>query len=179
LQANLTFICDSCHAGTINKLATANEVPRSVLVPDEEQQKIAVKVARRNAEYKAYTLERYREMARTLTPDELDAAMDQFLAETLNQFKQNRYQFVDTRENNVLLAACQAQQTSVETLVAGDWHGALTHNLVKAITQAGAELTYQDLITQAAEGMLQQRQVPQLECPDKLRALPVFCPFVS
>jgi hypothetical protein len=177
--ANLTFISDSCHSGTVNRLATENEVPRSVFVPDEIQREVAVRVAHRNAEYKAFVQEKYREMARTLTPDELDAKMDQFLATALDQFKLNRYQFVDTAENNILLAACQDQQTSVETVVAGDWHGALTYNLVKAITQAGAALTYQELITQASAGMIQHQQVPQLECPAALKELPLFSPLVS
>jgi hypothetical protein len=177
--ANLTFISDSCHSGSVNRLATANEVPRSVFVPDEIQRQIAVKVAHRDAEFQAFLQQRVREMTRDLSVAEVGAQMQEFLATALDQFKTNRYQFVNTQENNILLAACQDTQTSVETLVTGQWRGALTYNLVQAITGAGGALTYQALITQASDGMLQHQQVPQLECPEDLRSLPIFSPFAG
>lgn len=177
--ANLTFISDSCHSGSVNKLATPYEAPRSLLVPDEIQRRIAMKIARRDADFSTLIRKTYHEMARTLAPAELNAQMDQFLARLAYQQKLNRFGFVDTQENNILVAACQDQQTSVETVVAGDWHGALSYNLVKAITEAGGALTYQDLITRAGEGMLAQRQVPQLECPADLKAHSIFGPLVS
>ena len=179
LDAALTFIGDSCHSGTVNKVITETEVPRVVFVPPEIQERIAAKVAKRNADYKAYVMAQYREMAKNLSPDELDARLDEFLGDALRKFKENRYQFVSTRENNILLAACQDVQTASDAYIAGDWHGALTYNLVKAITTASGTLNYTELITKASKGMTRYQQVPQLECPDELKGLPIFSPFPS
>lgn len=119
-EANLTVISDSCHSGTVNKLMTETEAPRVVFVPPVIQERIAAKVARRNAEYRAFVAAEYRELARTLSPAELDARIDEFLGQALRKFKENRFQFVDTRENNILLAACQDIQTASDAYIDGD-----------------------------------------------------------
>jgi hypothetical protein len=175
--ANLTIISDSCHSGTVNKIATKTEVPRVVYVPPEIQDRIAAKVARRNQEYKAFVAAEYRRMARELLPDELDAKIEEFLGQTLDRFKENRFQFVNTRQNNILLAGCQDVQTSTDAYIEGDWHGAFTYNLVRAIVEAGGTLTYAELVTQASSGMVRYQQVPQLECPEELREVSIFSPF--
>lgn len=54
LQANLIILSDSCHSGTINKLASDTVVPRVLLVPAEIQQRINEKIAHRDKEFKAY-----------------------------------------------------------------------------------------------------------------------------
>jgi hypothetical protein len=174
LGANLTIISDSCHSGTINKDITETEVPRVVLVPPEIQVRVNAKVAKRNAEYKAFVADEYRRLARKLTPDELDARIEDFLAEALDRFKENRFQFVDTRQNNILLAGCQDVQTSADAYIDGDWHGAFTYNLVRAIVQADGTLTHSQLIAEAGKGMVEFQQVPQLECPGPLRELPTL-----
>lgn len=177
LGANLTIISDSCHSGTVNKLVTETEIPRVVFVPPVIQDRIAAKVAKRNADYKAFVVAEYRQMAKELSPEELDARIEEFLAQALARFKENRFQFVSTRQNNILLAACQDIQTSVDAYIDGDWHGAFTYNLVKTIVEAGGTLTYAELITHASKGTARYQQVPQLECPDELRELPIFSPF--
>jgi len=179
LQANLTFISDSCHSGTINKLFTPTEVPRVVFVPPEIQERIAARVARRDAEYQAFLAAEYDRLARELSPQDLAARMQEFLAQILNKFKQNRFQFVDTRLNNILLAACQDVQTSSDAYIDSDWHGAFTYHLVKTIEEAGGNLTYDELISRASQGTAPYQQTPQLECPAELKALPIFCPFPS
>lgn len=179
LGANLTIISDSCHSGTVNKAFTPTEIPRVVFVPPEIQKRIAAKVAKRDAEYQAFLAAEYSRLARELSPQDLAARIEEFLAQILNRFKQNRFQFVDTRLNNILLAACQDVQTSADAYIAGDWHGAFSYNLVKAIEEAEGTLTYADLITQASKGMAPYQQVPQLECPEELKALPIFHPFPS
>jgi hypothetical protein len=177
LGTNLTIISDSCHSGTVNKLPTDTEAPRAILVPTEIQERIAAKVARRNAEYKAFAVAEYRRLARQLTPEELDARIEEFLAGALDRFRENRFRFVTTGESNILLAGCQDVQTSADAYIDGDWHGAFTYNLVRAILNAGAALTYAELVTEASRGMTQFQQTPQLECPDRLRDLLVFRPF--
>jgi hypothetical protein len=176
-EASLTVISDSCHSGTVNKLMTETEAPRVAFVPAAIQERIAAKVAKRNADYRAFVAAAYRKLASTLTPAELDAGIDEFLDQALRKFKENRFQFVDTRENNILLAACQDIQTASDAYIDGDWHGALTHNLVKAILEAGGTLTYAELIAQASDRMTPYQQIPQLECPDDLKELPIFSPF--
>jgi hypothetical protein len=175
--ANLTIISDSCHSGTVNKFPTDTEVPRAILVPPEIQERIAAKVARRNAEYKAYVAEEYRRLARELSAEELNDRIDEFLAQALDRFRENRFQFVETGENNILLAGCQDVQTSADAYIAGDWHGAFTYNLVRAILEAEGALTYEELVTEAGNGMMQYQQTPQLECPDTLKHLLVFRPL--
>jgi hypothetical protein len=179
LPANLTFISDSCHSGTVNKAFTPTEIPRVVFVPPEIQERIAAKVARRDAEYAAFLAAEYDRLARGLSPQDLAAKMQELLAQILNKFKQNRFQFVDTRLNNILLAACQDVQTSSDAYIAGDWHGAFTYNLVKTIVEAGSNPTYAELISRASRGTAAYQQTPQLECPAELKTLPIFQPFPS
>jgi hypothetical protein len=147
-----------------------------VLVPPEIQQRIAAKVAKRNEAYKAFVAAEYRRLARDLSPAELDGKIEEFLGEALNRFKENRFQFVDTRQNNILLAGCQDVQTSTDAYIDGDWHGAFTYNLVKAMLEAGGALTYAELVEAAGQGMIKYQQVPQLECPEAFRHQPVFGP---
>jgi hypothetical protein len=177
LQANLTFISDSCHSGTVNKAASATEVPRTIFVPLEIQERIAELVARRDAAYKVYVAAEYRRLRRELSPEELDARIDAFLAQALDKFRKNRFGFVNTNENNVLLAGCQDVQTSADAVIGGDWHGAFTYHLGRAIAQAQGKLTYAQLIEKAAKGMKGYQQTPQLECPPSLKNLPAFSPF--
>jgi len=177
LQANLTIISDSCHSGTVNKDFTPTEVPRVVFVPPEIQERIAARVARRDADYAAFFAAEYDRLAREISPQDLAARIQEFLAQILNKFKQNRFQFVDTSLNNILLAACQDVQTSSDAYIAGDWHGAFTYYLVKTIVEAEGALTYAELITRASRGTAAYEQTPQLECPAELQALPIFRPF--
>jgi len=177
VEVNLTIISDSCHSGTVNKDVMPYEVPRVAFVPPEIQARIAEKVAHRNAEFRAFVATESRRMQREMPADELDTRIGDFLAEMLNRFKANRFQFVDTRLNNILLAACQDLQTSTDAYIARDWHGAFTYNLIKTIEQASGKLTYADLVTRAGNGMVGYDQVPQLECPDALRNHSVFMPF--
>lgn len=177
LGTNLTFICDTCHSGTINKAPSPAEQARTLFVPLEIQKRVAAKIAKRNAEYKAFVSDEYRRWIRDLSPAELEARVDELLARSLKHFKENRFQFVETTENNVLLAACQDKQTSADAFIDGDWHGAFTYYLTQAILESGSRLSYGELITRASAGLLNYQQVPQLECPDDLKERLIFRPF--
>jgi metacaspase-1 len=179
LEANLTIISDSCHSGTINKPITPLQVSRVLFVPPEISARIAAKVAARNAAFQDFVMAEYRQMAREVPPAELDARVSEFLVRALDQFKANRFQFVDTRLNNVLLAGCQDIQTSADAYIDGDWHGVFTYNLIRVINEASGKLTYGQLVERAGVGMDQYQQVPQLECPNALRDRPAFRPFAS
>lgn len=176
-EVNLTFICDCCHSGTINKEVVPTEQPRTLFVPAAIQERVAAKLARRNAEYKTYVMDEYHGWAKTLSPAELEIKLELLLSQSLNRFKENRFQFVSTEENNILLAGCQDKQTSADALIDGDWHGAFTYFLVRAILDAGDALTYHELITRTGAGLVAYQQIPQLECLDELKGKPIFAPF--
>ena len=154
-------------------------MPRVLFVPPEISARIAAKVAARNVAFQDFVMAEYRQMASEVPAAELDARVSEFLARALNQFKANRFQFVDTRLNNVLLAGCQDIQTSADAYIDGDWHGAFTYNLIRVINEASGKLMYGQLVERAGAGMDQYQQVPQLECPDALRDRPAFGPFTD
>ena len=76
----------------------------------------------------------------------------------------------------ILITGCRDFQRSADVFVDGDYHGALTHFLVKTIRTAGGAITYRDLHSQT-KVQLEQRygQVPQLEG----RAKRLDCRFLS
>ena len=121
----------------------------------------------------------YCRLASEVPPAELDARVSEFLSRALGQFKANRFQFVDTRLNNVLLAGCQDIQTSSDAYIEGDWHGVFTYNLIRVINEASGKLPYGQLVERAGGGMDLYQQVPQLECPAALRDRPAFGPFTD
>jgi metacaspase-1 len=179
LEANLTIVSDSCHSGTINKPLTALQVPRVLFVPPEIRARIAARVAARDADFQDYVMREYHRLTRETPPAELDARVSEFLAKALEVYKANRFQYVDPGLDNVLLAGCQDLQTSADACIDGEWHGAFTYNLVRALDEAGGELTYGQLIECAGAGMGDYEQIPQLECPVPLRDRPAFRPFTD
>lgn len=177
LGALLIFICDSCHSGTVNKAITDSEIPRVVFVPAEIQRRIAAKIAKRNEECKSYVMGEIQRASRDLPPAEVSAMLDDLFDKAISGFKQNRFQFVKTNENNILLAACQDVETSADAYIDGNWHGAFTHSIVKTLTGTSTKLTYAEMVSIAASDLIQYQQTPQLECPDNLRDLVVFAPI--
>jgi hypothetical protein len=79
-----------------------------------------------------------------------------------------------TRTNAVLIAACRDDQTSADALIDGDYHGAHTYHLCRALREAHGTPTYRDLVaaTGAALSHAGFAQIPQLEGPAKLLMLP-------
>jgi len=79
-----------------------------------------------------------------------------------------------TRTNAVLIAACRDDQTSADAWIGGGYHGAHTYHLCRALATGTRDLTYRALVS--ATGIALSRagfdQVPQLEGPVKLLALP-------
>jgi metacaspase-1 len=81
----------------------------------------------------------------------------------------------------VLLAGCRADQVSADALLDGDYHGALTFYLCRAITELGPDATYLELVRRVRQLLNREGfdQVPQLEGPDGLLRLSIFCPAVA
>jgi hypothetical protein len=76
-----------------------------------------------------------------------------------------------------LLAACEDRQTAADARIQGDFHGAFTWALGKAIKDANGNLTYDELITRTGDNIAEYDQRPQLECPSEMRNLKVFAPL--
>jgi hypothetical protein len=81
-----------------------------------------------------------------------------------------------TKTNAVLIAGCRSDQTSADAWIDGDYHGALTFYLWRSLRAAGWNTTYRKLVAATGEELADHNfdQVPQLEGPTKLLAVPVF-----
>lgn len=76
-----------------------------------------------------------------------------------------------TKQNALLIAGCQSDQTSADAWIDNDYHGALTYSLYWALQKHRYALSYNDLIREAG-GWLETgsySQIPQLEGPDAMR----------
>ncbi len=65
----------------------------------------------------------------------------------------------------MLISGCRADQTSADAAIGGGFAGALTYNLVEALTESDAPLSYRDLHDQTCAKLKRGRyeQIPQLE----------------
>jgi hypothetical protein len=81
----------------------------------------------------------------------------------------------------ILIAGCRSNQVSADAYIDGDYHGALTYFLCKAIEASDGTLTYRDLIERVRLALREQRfeQVPQLEGPAALLRGQVLGPLVE
>ena len=79
-----------------------------------------------------------------------------------------------TRTNAVLIAACRDDQTSADAWIDGGYHGAHTYYLCRALANGARDLTYRALVSATGTALSRAGfdQVPQLEGPAKLLALP-------
>ncbi len=79
-----------------------------------------------------------------------------------------------TRTNAVLIAACRDDQTSADAWINGGYHGAHTYHLCRTLADGPRDLTYRALVSAAGTALTRAGfdQVPQLEGPAKLLALP-------
>ncbi|VUT26860.1 MAG: hypothetical protein MASP_01740 [Candidatus Methanolliviera sp. GoM_asphalt] len=69
-------------------------------------------------------------------------------------------------ERNILLAACEEGQTSMDTFIGGGYHGAFTYFLVETIKKEKGSVTYRELIEKTGEKLEKNgfdRMTPQLE----------------
>ena len=76
----------------------------------------------------------------------------------------------------ILIAGCRPDQVSADAWIDGDYHGALTYYLCRAVTEARFRLTYGDLLTRVRRLLRDNRfdQVAELEAPRERVGLPVF-----
>jgi len=79
-----------------------------------------------------------------------------------------------TKTNAVLIAACRDDQTSADAWIDGAYHGAHTYYLCRALAGGPRDLTCRALVSAVGTALARAGfdQVPQLEGPAKLLALP-------
>jgi hypothetical protein len=177
---NFTFIADCCHSGTIQKVLLDSGIefePRYLTPPPEVTDRIAALRAKRDAEANAWAAEQLAQMLKDVPPDQWAEKMKEYLELLLKRFRENKYGVVSV-ERHVLLAACEDRQTAAEARIEGDFRGALTWALSRAVQEANGDLTYDELITRASANLREYEQRPQLECPPAMRELKVFAPLV-
>jgi len=77
--------------------------------------------------------------------------------------------------HHILWAACRDNQTSADASIGGSWHGAFTYFFCKEINACRNTLSRAQLLqkVRADLAVAHYSQIPQLECPATVRALPV------
>lgn len=96
--------------------------------------------------------------------------------EAMRAARGNKEKFPESGMNEILLSGCKSNQTSADAYIANDYHGAMSYYAIKAITDAGYNLTYAEL-HEALLPILEDEnydQVPQLEGRDDNKQRPIF-----
>jgi hypothetical protein len=176
-HVNFTFIADCCHSGTMQKAAEEIEFYPRFLYPDTTvEAEIEELRAMRDDQLKAYQAAQMAEMLKGVPPEQWPEKMREFLELTEEQFKR-KWVGVVPFERHFLVAGCEDQQTAADARIEGEWRGAFTWALSKAIKEANGDLSYLDLITRAGANIKNYDQRPQLECPTILRDRKFLAPF--
>jgi hypothetical protein len=176
-NVNFTFIADCCHSGTMQKAAKVIEFYPRFLHPDADvMAEVEELRAARDDKLKAYQAAQMAQMLQGVPPEQWPEKMKEFLVLTEEQFKR---QFVGVVpfERHFLLAGCEDQQTAADARIEGQWRGAFTWALSKAIKEANGDLSYLDLITRTGANLKDYDQRPQLECPTVLRDRKFLAPL--
>lgn len=81
-----------------------------------------------------------------------------------------------TKTDGVLIAGCRSDQTSADAWIDGDYHGALTYYLWRALRSAKWTATYRKAVAATGEALADHNfdQAPQLEGPRALLGAEVF-----
>lgn len=176
-NGNLTLVMDCCHSGTIQRAIAEDLVFRFIPMSAAERQACDAAAAKFAEAQRVYVVD----MMRRMRGEELseDAMQDRAL-KLMARFEKKRFGDVRVREGNVLLAGCRADQSAADALIEGDYHGAFTHALAKAVLESPTQLSYRDLMDQATDKLMAGHfdQVPQLEYESQRDRQMAFLPFV-
>ena len=178
---NFTFIADCCHSGSIQRALFDMDVefdPRYLTPPSEVTDRIRELEGRRDAEADAWAAAQLAQMLQDVPREQWAEKMQEYLALLRRRFRENTYAIVPEGKH-VLLAACEDRQTAADARIEGEFRGAFTWALSKAIKDANGNLTYDDLITHAGANIADYDQRPQLECPAEMRPVEVFAPLTG
>ena len=176
-DVNFTFIADCCHSGDIQKALPKIEFyPRMLLPPVDVAERIKNLQAERDDAQDAYIATNMAQMLQDVPPDQWAEKMQEYMALLKDQFRREHYAVVPY-EKHFTLSACESKQTAADARIEGEWRGAFSWALGKAITEANGDLTYDELISQAAANITDYDQRPQLACPTELRGRKVLAPL--
>ena len=176
-DVNFTFIADCCHSGDIQKALPEIEFyARMLLPPVDVAERIKNLQVERDAAQDAYIATNMAQMLQGVPPDQWAEKMQEYMALLEDQFRREHYAVVPY-EKHFTLSACESKQTAADARIEGEWRGAFSWALGKAITEANGDLTYDELISQAAANITDYDQRPQLACPTGLRERKVLAPL--
>jgi metacaspase-1 len=145
---HLTVISDSCHSGTVTRAAVVDNIP-GLSSPDDRR-------------------------VRFLHPGLFRST--RALADPMGTRPRARMAFPQSSMNHVLLSGCLDSAYSFDAVIDGDYHGAMTFHAIRAIADAGYEITYAELaerLTPALEAA-GYAQHPQLEARSDMKHRRVF-----
>lgn len=174
---NLTLVMDCCHSGSIQRAEAEDVVFRFMPISAAENRACDAAAAKFAVAQRADVLDAVKRMrGGDLSDDELQARVWKLMS----RFEKKRFGDVRVREGNVLLAGCRADQSAADAYIEGEYRGAFTCCLAKAISRAPAQLSYRDLVDQTANTLRASRfeQVPQLEYRGRRDQKTAFLPFV-
>ena len=152
---NLTVILDCCHSGTGLRAwpAPPDAVRAKRLVPPPDIRHRTAPIV-----------------------EDLGSRRSAATTGTRVEWRLRRFGERAAADGAILIAGCRADQVSADAWIDGDYHGALTYYLCRAVTEARFRLTYGDLLTRVRRLLRDNRfdQVAELEAPRERVGLPVF-----
>lgn len=161
---NLILVMDCCHSGDMQR--DIRNFPRYLDPPLRIQSEI----------FDAQQL--YWQITNEKAPEpsmnELKLSKVQARHLVRKVFKGNRFDFLNTQERNILLAACSEKETALEKMFDGQRGGVFTHHLVNALDCPDEMLTYAELMQSLGNKMRFTPQMPHLACPKHYRYREVF-----
>lgn len=176
-NVNFTFVADCCHSGNIQRAAFDIEFrPRYLYPPIEVDDRIRDMQQERDNQLRTYQAAQMAQLMQGVPTDQWAAKFEEFLKLTQEQFMQEHFAIVHF-ERHFLLAACESRQTAADARIEGEWRGAMTWALSKAIVESNGDLTYEELIARAGANLKGYDQKPQLECPTELREIKFLAPL--
>lgn len=149
-DVSLTFVSDSCHSGSVNR----------VLVPPDSTESIPRYLP---CPLDLLATESGRELRGTFRRPRTARASDPLSRGIAGKPPVSEHDIMELAVPEVLLSGCRDDQTSADAYIKGDFHGALTYALVQAIRATKGVVTYRELhqrVLAILEG--QYTQVPQL-----------------
>jgi len=164
---NLTLLMDCCYSGDVNR--DLRTFPRYLEPP------VSIQAAIDEAQ-QAYW-HHAQESAPEASLEELKLSKEHAKHLFQKVFLGNRFDFVTTGENNILLAACSEKETALEKSFGGQRGGVFTHYLTSILCDQDTVITYDDLIQALGQSMRFTPQMPRLTCPEQYLHRAIFSSF--
>lgn len=153
---NLTIVLDCCHSGTGTRelRPEVQNVPRRLVPPPDIRFRAVEHIS--------------------IDPTSVNRSV------TMTKFRPLKVRRIGRQAGpgGILIAGCKDTQLSNDAWIDGDFHGALTYSLFKALNGKASAMSYADWVTGAAAILKTDfhfpDQDPQLEAADNLKAWKLF-----